>query len=82
MFCLKLYKIGGATEKEASVKDHLSTLWNLNGEETKSTNALKNTLMSPPVLALPNSIGHTTLDTDASTVEIEFVLQGVQEVFE
>lgn len=37
-------------------------------------NELKNALISPPVLALPNFTGHITLDTDACNVQVGRVL--------
>lgn len=46
-------------------KDNLAAFAVLNDKETQPMNALNDALMLPPVLALPNSTGHITLDIDA-----------------
>lgn len=55
-------------------KDQPATFGSLNEEELNSMNSLKNALISPPVLALPNNSGHLTLDTDACNVQVGCVL--------
>lgn len=60
-------------------EDQPKAFGSLNNKETQSTNVLKKELVSPPVLALPNSTGYICLDTDVSIVQVGFVLLRQQE---
>lgn len=51
-----------------------TTFGSPNYEETLPANAVKEALMSPPLLLLPYSTGHTALDADACTFHVELLV--------
>lgn len=63
-----------ASLKKNLLIDQPTTFYSLHHEETRSMNALKQTLRSPPALALPSSHGQIILDRDACTLEDGCVL--------
>lgn len=56
------------------LKKTTSEEFNLKDDQTESFEELKNRLTSPPVLALPRSDKHYTLDMDANAEQLGFVL--------
>lgn len=61
-----------ATERQA--KNQSTAFRTLNENELASMNLLKNPLISLPVLTLPNTTVHLTLNTDACVIQISCVL--------
>lgn len=55
-------------------EDQPSTFGTLSEKVTNALNTLKNALLSPAVLTLPNSTGHITIDNDNCDVELGWVL--------